>query len=366
MNGLVAPVSSRAVGADSSNFGVSKASIYAAGVRRTFGDHVAVDHVDLAIPRGSIVGLVGPNGCGKTTLMLMLAGLLAPDHGEIRIAGHDLAIDGGAARAAIGWMPDSVGMWETLTAREILAHFAALYDVQHELTTQEVNERIDRLLHEVALEEFATKRVRVLSRGQKQRLSLARALIHNPPVLLLDEPASGMDPESRLALRKSLKTRAEAGTTILVSSHILPELEHIVDDIVMMRAGRTASSSTDLAGSRSGSAALDPVEPHEMFSGQHTHQPTTLLTATNHPWILASSNPAALQRWADASKFRDSIRPITAESVQEIRQLPGVATVQIFTTADVAPQLISDAVAHGVPVVHFSRQSLESRYFGGA
>ena len=201
-------------------------SIIARDVRRTFGDHVAVAHADVDVAPGRITGLIGPNGSGKTTLLLVLAGLLAPDAGSVEVAGADPSVDGLRARARIGWMPDHVGTWETLTSHEIVASFGRLYG----LSRGDADARATELLAEVGLSEFAGQRVRVLSRGQKQRLSLARALVHDPAVLLLDEPASGLDPDSRVALRRILRRRADAGAAIIVSSHILPERCHIQTD----------------------------------------------------------------------------------------------------------------------------------------
>ncbi|MCV7191633.1 ABC transporter ATP-binding protein [Mycolicibacterium brumae] len=205
----------------------------AAGLRRAFGSQVAVAQADLTLTPGRVTGLVGPNGAGKTTLLLMLAGLLAPDQGAIRYQGRDLAPQ--RLRSLVGWMPDTIGVWETLTAAEILTAFARL----HQLPTPTARQRVAELLDLVHLREFANTAAHELSRGQKQRLSFARALIQRPAVLLLDEPASGMDPRSRLDLRDQLRELADGGAAVLVSSHILSELSEMVDDVVVMAAGRT-------------------------------------------------------------------------------------------------------------------------------
>src|SRR5690349_16289537 len=175
--------------------------VTARGVRRTFGSVVAVDSIDLDVPPGQVTALVGPNGSGKTTLMLMLAGLLVPDAGQVRVAGHDPVTDPVAVRRHVGWMPDVFGTWDTLTAREVLLTFADAYRVPR----AEAAERATDLLARVHLTELADAPAHVLSRGQKQRLGLARALIHSPAVLLLDEPASGLDPRSRVELRSLLR-----------------------------------------------------------------------------------------------------------------------------------------------------------------
>lgn len=210
--------------------------IVVTGVRRSFGQVHAVRDVSLEARAGAVTGLVGPNGSGKTTLMLMLASLLAPDAGSIRIAGIDPVADPAAARAVLGWMPDALGAWPSLTARETLVMTARLYGLD-----PEPSRAAARLLEEVGLSALADAPARVLSRGQKQRLGLARALVHDPRVLLLDEPASGLDPQARIDLRVLLRRLAAEGRTILVSSHVLSELEEVVDDAVFLVDGATVS-----------------------------------------------------------------------------------------------------------------------------
>ncbi|MGV9796195.1 ABC transporter ATP-binding protein [Gordonia sp. NPDC003422] len=208
-------------------------SLIATGLSRSFRGHFAVEHADIALRSGVIHGLVGPNGAGKTTLLLMLAGLLAPDTGQILLDDEPVGPD--RARQVTGWMPDVFGTWDALTAKEILTTFARLYGQ----TARDAKSRADELLAMVHLSEFAGKPAHVLSRGQKQRLGFARALVNRPRILLLDEPASGMDPRSRLDLRDQLRELADGGCTVLVSSHILSELSEMVDDVVMMTEGRT-------------------------------------------------------------------------------------------------------------------------------
>ncbi len=217
---------------------MTTAGIVADGVRRSFGDVHAVRDVTLEARAGAVTGLIGPNGSGKTTLLLMLSSLLAPDAGSIRIAGVDPVADPAAARALLGWMPDALGAWPSLTARETVAVTGRLYGLDRERSAQ----RAAELLSIVGLADLADQPARVLSRGQKQRLGLARALVHDPRVLLLDEPASGLDPQARIDLRVLLRRLAAEGRTILISSHILSELEEVVDDAVFLVAGATVSS----------------------------------------------------------------------------------------------------------------------------
>ncbi|WP_062314015.1 ABC transporter ATP-binding protein [Demequina rhizosphaerae] len=214
---------------------VATSAISAHGVARAFGSVQAVADATLEVRPGSVTALIGPNGCGKTTLMLMLAGLLRPDAGEIRVAGADPRHDSAAVRAAIGWMPDQLGSWDNLTCLQTLTLMGRGY----RLHKHEARERGAGLLDMVHLSEFADRPTRVLSRGQKQRLSLARALMNDPQVLLLDEPANGLDPRSRVELRTLVRELAADGKAVLVSSHVLAELDEMVDDAVFMSKGRT-------------------------------------------------------------------------------------------------------------------------------
>jgi len=174
--------------------GIEVGGIEVTGVRRAFGSVLAVDHIDLQARPGEVTALVGPNGAGKTTLLLMLATLLAPDEGSIRIAGIDPVAAPREARATMGWMPDGFGTWDALTVREVLETVAAAYL----MAPGAARTRAAELLDLVHLGDLADRPARVLSRGQKQRLGLARALVHHPSILLLDEPASGLDPRSRI------------------------------------------------------------------------------------------------------------------------------------------------------------------------
>ena len=167
--------------------------------------------------RRAVTALVGPNGSGKTTLLLVLAGLLVPDTGSVTVAGSTPSRTARPPGRAPGWMPDTFGTWDSLTAREVLLTFAAAY----RLDAATAARRATELLATVHLTEYADRPASVLSRGQKQRLGLARALVHDPTVLLLDEPASGLDPRSRVDLRILLRRLADEGRTILVSSHVL-------------------------------------------------------------------------------------------------------------------------------------------------
>ena len=194
----------------------------------------ALSGLSLHVPRGSIYGFVGPNGAGKTTTMRILATLLAPDGGEAWVDGRPLTADPTAVRAKIGYMPDFFGVYDNLTVYEYLDFYAAAYGVpaaESRRTNVELLELVD----------LASKRdelVEGLSRGMKQRLGLARCLVHNPEVLLLDEPASGMDPRARYEMREIVKELQRMGKTVLISSHILLELAEMCTHIGIVQGGR--------------------------------------------------------------------------------------------------------------------------------
>lgn len=213
--------------------------IVADGVSRSFGAVRAVRDASFRAAPGRVTGLIGPNGAGKTTLLLMLASLLAPDTGTIRIGETDPLADPLGARRLLGWMPDALGAWPSLTARETIVTTARLYDIERSVAA----ERAAELLTLVGLAELADAPAKVLSRGQKQKLGLARALVHEPQVLLLDEPASGLDPEARVQLRVLLRRLASEGRTVLISSHILSELEEVIDDAVFLVEGSVVDAA---------------------------------------------------------------------------------------------------------------------------
>lgn len=217
----------------------SAVAIQVEGVARSFGDVHAVRDASFEVHAGSVTALIGPNGSGKTTLLLMLATLLRPDVGTIRIAGHDPTADPRAVRSAMGWMPDVLGSWGSVSVRRTLEVTGRLY----ERTAEQSRIRAQQLIELVGLTELADQPTRVLSRGQKQRLSLARALVHEPSVLLLDEPASGLDPAARIDLRTLVRRLASEGVAILVSSHVLAELDEMADTAVYLEKGSSVSAA---------------------------------------------------------------------------------------------------------------------------
>lgn len=201
---------------------------------KKFGKFTAVNELSLEVPAGSIYGFVGPNGAGKTTTMRMLTTLTRPTSGEAFVAGHSVTSEPRAVRRSIGYMPDEFGVYDDMRVWEYLDFFAACYDIPE----SERRRLIEDLLELVDLSHRRDDMVDKLSRGMKQRLSLARTLAHDPSVLILDEPASGLDPRARVEIRELLVELAKMGKTIFFSTHILADVSEICTHIGIVEAGQ--------------------------------------------------------------------------------------------------------------------------------
>ncbi len=210
------------------------------GLSKQFSGRKAVDNVSLTIAEGEIFGLVGPNGAGKTTTMRMLVTLLQPDMGEIFVGGHSVRRMPRAVRKLIGFMPDSFGVYGDMTVHEYLDFFGACYSIP---AAQRLP-LIEDLLELVDIAHRREDMVDTLSRGLKQRLALARVLIHDPEVLVLDEPASGLDPRARVEIRELLVEIARLGKTILFSSHILADVAELCSRVGIMEGGKLVAVGT--------------------------------------------------------------------------------------------------------------------------
>ncbi|MGJ7910655.1 ABC transporter ATP-binding protein [Neobacillus sp. LXY-1] len=201
---------------------------------KTYGKFTALDSLNLSIEKGTVFGFVGQNGAGKSTTFSILATLLAPTSGTAFINGYNISKESKDVRNQIGYMPDFFGVYDQLKAVEYLDFYGASYGI----TANERAKLIPQLLELVNLNHKQDDYVDVLSRGMKQRLCLARSLIHDPEVLILDEPASGLDPRARVEMREILKELKTMGKTILISSHILPELAEMCDVIGIIDQGK--------------------------------------------------------------------------------------------------------------------------------
>ena len=300
------------IGRVSDTADVTPSGIAVTGVSRSFGSVLALGDASLNVPAGSVTALIGPNGSGKTTLLLMLATLLTPSKGTIRINGHDPVTAPERVRAIMGWMPDTLGSWPSLSTRAALQTTGRMY----RMTREQAAVRADELIALTDLGDFADRPSRVLSRGQKQRLSLARALVHSPSVLLLDEPASGLDPGARTALRQLLRRLAGEGTAIVVSSHVLAELDEMADAAVYLTDGRTAS-------------------PEQVAAAN----------ASARTWRIRSLDTAALERALAA--------PGVVSALVQVLGTDQLGTLVSVHNEASAAALLNNLVLSGVPICDF-------------
>ncbi len=207
-------------------------------VKKFYGRLCALDGLDLSIEDGALYGFVGPNGAGKTTAIKIMAGILCPDEGTVTIDGMEAGADNRRLKKRIGYVPDSFGVYNNLKVSEYMEFFASCYHMEG----LKARKRIEKLLSYVDLSDREDFFVDALSRGMKQKLSLARALIHDPKILILDEPTSGLDPRTRFEYKQIIGELSEQGKTILISSHILSDIAELCTDIGIIDQGRIVMS----------------------------------------------------------------------------------------------------------------------------
>jgi ABC-2 type transport system ATP-binding protein len=280
---------------------------------RRFGRVTAVDNLDLRVPAGALFGLIGPNGAGKTTTLRMLAGLLEPTSGQIVLNGDVANHDWREMRRQIGYMPDFFGVYEDLLVWEYLDFFARCYDlpaVRRRQVTGELLELVDLAARRDAY-------VQTLSRGMRQRLCLAHALVHDPQILLLDEPASGLDPRARVEMRELLRELRAMGKTIVVSSHILAELAELCDSVGIIERGRLVVSGP-----------LDEIR-------RHARRGRTL----------------RLKVLSDLEEAEAALRELAG--VDQVFQANGYLEIDFPGDEAAAAALLGDLVARGIRVVSF-------------
>src|SRR5881296_333290 len=204
------------------------------GLTRVYGSMIALNALDLTVNKGDLFGFIGSNGAGKTTTLRILATFLAPSGGRAEVLGHDVVRDADAVRHVIGYMPDFFGVYKDMEVTEYLDFFGACYKIPSSQREKTVND----VLELVGLSEKKGALIGALSRGMQQRLGLARVLIHDPAVLLLDEPASGLDPRARIEMMAILQELQKMGKTIIISSHILSELQTLCNRVAIIEKGR--------------------------------------------------------------------------------------------------------------------------------
>ena len=221
---------------------MSPSIIEVKNVVKRFGDRAAVDGVDLSVHEGEIFGLLGPNGAGKTTIIALLATLLVPDDGEITICGHNLRQDARRVRPLIGFVPQELALYPTLSAWDNLAFFGRVYG----LHGSNLKERVTNVLALVGLSNRAADPVQTFSGGMKRRLNIAAGLVHQPRILFLDEPTVGVDPQSRNFIFEHVERLNEEGITIVYTTHYMEEVERICDRVAIMDQGRFLALDTTI------------------------------------------------------------------------------------------------------------------------
>lgn len=216
------------------------ATIACEGLTKRYGDHLAADDISFHIEPGEAYGLLGPNGAGKTTTISMLVGLLKMDAGSVRIGDHDLTADPIAAKSLVGYVPQEIALYPELTGRENLRYFGRLYG----LPRRALNQRMDKVLEFVGLADRAGDRVETYSGGMKRRLNIGVALLHEPKVLILDEPTVGVDPQSRIAILDGVDQLVADGMSLLYTSHYMEEVERVCRRVGIIDHGRVVAEGT--------------------------------------------------------------------------------------------------------------------------
>ncbi|MEN6602975.1 MAG: ATP-binding cassette domain-containing protein [Bryobacteraceae bacterium] len=215
-------------------------TLIAEGLSKQFGEVRAVDKVSLRVSAGEIVGLLGPNGAGKTTILRMIAGILTPDEGNVRIAGLDVRTQSLEAKQRIGFLSGDTQMYRRLSTREALEYFGRLYGMEEGRLAR----RIGEVTHQLDMSEFVTRASGSLSSGQKQRANIARAFLHEPELLVLDEPTAALDVVSGQFIVEAIQREKAAGRAVLFSTHIMSEAEYLCDRILLLHKGRIVDEGT--------------------------------------------------------------------------------------------------------------------------
>jgi len=209
-------------------------------LHKSFGDVKAVRGISFEVRDGEITGLLGPNGAGKTTTLRMLYSLLPPDEGEIRIDGLDPTTDAMAIKRTLGVVPDSRGLYTRMTARENIAYYGEL----HGMPRNKINERMEELVETLDMSDFIGRRTEGFSQGQRVKVAIARAMIHSPQTVMMDEPSNGLDVMSTRALRRYILSLKAAGHSVVLSTHIMQEVAALCDRIIIIARGRIAANGT--------------------------------------------------------------------------------------------------------------------------
>ncbi|TKX43885.1 MULTISPECIES: ABC transporter ATP-binding protein [unclassified Halorubrum] len=217
----------------------NESAILATDLRKSYGSEVALDSLTLDIPHGTVYGFLGPNGAGKTTTMRLLTGLSDPDGGSVRVCGVDPS-DRRAIAGRVGYLPETPPLYDEFSAREQLEYVADLRDISRSVARERIGEYLDQF----GLVGDADRRIDGYSKGMKQKTAFIQSVLHDPDVLYLDEPTSGLDPRAARTIRESITAFADAGTTVFLSTHILPVVEAVADEVGVLFDGRLVAEGT--------------------------------------------------------------------------------------------------------------------------
>jgi len=283
---------------------VNEPVIEAKGLCRRFGDLLAVDSVDFSVQPGTIYGFLGPNGSGKTTTVRMLTGLLRPSAGTVRVLGHPLPAEAEALKRKIGYMTQRFSLYEDLTVRENLGFIAQVYGLER----RQARARIAELLGIYALERLAAQRAGSMSGGQRQRLALAAATIHEPSLLFLDEPTSAVDPENRRDFWEHLFDLIDRGTSILVSTHYMDEAERC-HRLAILEAGKMRADGTpQQLMALMGANPVELVSPNARLARQELMALPEVVSAAqlgSRLRVLVSDRVQAPEQWLQRQALSD-------------------------------------------------------------
>ncbi|RLS29372.1 MAG: ABC transporter ATP-binding protein [Planctomycetota bacterium] len=289
---------------------------------KKFGDFTALDNLNLSLRRGQILGFIGPNGAGKTTTIKILVGAMRPTSGSATIAGADCVRDARRIKRLVGFMPDTFGAYDNMRVREYLDFFGAAFGIPRRARTK----RIDEVLETTGSGWMQDRYVEALSHGMRQRVGVARTLLHDPEMLILDEPANGLDPQARIEMRDLLLKLAGMGKTLIVTSHILPELSRICDVVAIITQGKLRAFGTleqimrDLRQRRTfeiqlcapervetvASAVREALEPGERDSVKaHPHESLVRFDTARSDTELSVILAALVGRGLDVAQFRE-------------------------------------------------------------
>lgn len=325
-----------------------------------YGEFVALDNLSLTLNRGSILGFIGPNGAGKTTTIRILVGLSRPTSGVARIAGADCVRDLAKVRRLVGYMPDKFGSYDNMRVREYLDFFGAAFGIPR----KERRNRIGEVLELTNSTWMQDRYVESLSHGMQQRVGIARTLLHKPEVLILDEPANGLDPEARIEMRNILLRLASEGKTLIVTSHILPELSRICDKVAIVAGGKLRAFGTLQEVTRELSQ-LRTMEIQFLSAAGLTQvgdklkkilEPTAEVTVSATEFIIRCRTSASDETMADV--LRQLI--VAGDKVAQFREVAGDLEEAFVSAARVAEaeragQSIASSAASTLPAREVTR-----------